>query len=79
MTKILLVEDSRGDARLFAELLREVPRQPFALTTVATLADPSWLELSLVIPEGQVRDLIPALFEAGARGIIELPINKIIG
>lgn len=39
MTKLLLVEDSRGDARLFAELLRELPRQPFALTTVATLAE----------------------------------------
>jgi hypothetical protein len=31
-----------------------------------------------VVPEGQVRDLIPLLYEAGARGIIELPINKII-
>lgn len=39
MTKVLLVEDSRGDARLFAELLREVPGQPFELTTVTTLAE----------------------------------------
>ena len=46
--------------------------------TVSTLADPDWVELSTVVPEGQVRDLIPRLYEAGARGIIELPINKII-
>ncbi|MDQ3364082.1 MAG: ATP-binding protein [Myxococcota bacterium] len=35
--KILLVEDSRADARLFAELLSEVPGRPFQLTTVDTL------------------------------------------
>lgn len=46
--------------------------------TVSTLADAHWVELSTVVPEGQVRDLIPRLYEAGARGIIELPINKII-
>jgi ATP phosphoribosyltransferase len=49
-----------------------------ATPTVSTLADPDWIELSTVVPEGQVRDLIPSLYEAGARGIIELPINKII-
>ncbi|MBA3818668.1 MAG: response regulator [Deltaproteobacteria bacterium] len=35
--KILLVEDNRADARLFAELLSEVPGRPFQLTTVDTL------------------------------------------
>jgi signal transduction histidine kinase/DNA-binding response OmpR family regulator len=39
MNKVLLVEDSRGDARLFAEMLRDVPGQPFELTTVERLAD----------------------------------------
>src|SRR4051812_34056232 len=39
MTKVLLVEDSRGDARLFAEMLREVSGQSFELTTVERLAD----------------------------------------
>lgn len=38
MTRVLLVEDNRGDARLFAELLIEVPHGQFALTTVDTLA-----------------------------------------
>lgn len=36
--RILLVEDNAGDARLFAELLRDVPGRPFELTTAGTLA-----------------------------------------
>jgi len=46
--------------------------------TVSTLADDDWVDVSTVVDEKLVRDLIPRLYEAGARGIIELPINKII-
>ena len=49
-----------------------------ATPTVSTLSDPAWVDLSTVVAEKQVRELIPKLYEAGARGIIELPINKII-
>jgi ATP phosphoribosyltransferase len=49
-----------------------------ATPTVSTLADPDWVDLSTVVEEKQVRELIPRLYQAGARGIIELPINKII-
>ena len=49
-----------------------------ATPTVSALADPDWMDLSTVVEEKQVRELIPKLYEAGARGIIELPINKII-
>ncbi|MBA3032404.1 MAG: ATP phosphoribosyltransferase [Gammaproteobacteria bacterium] len=49
-----------------------------ATPTVSTLSDPDWLELSIVVEEKFVRELIPSLYEAGARGIIELPINKIV-
>lgn len=49
-----------------------------ATPTVSTLSDPDWVELSTVVQEKQVRELIPDLYEAGARGIIELPINKIV-
>jgi ATP phosphoribosyltransferase len=31
-----------------------------------------------VVEERKVRDLIPALKSAGATGIIELPLNKVI-
>jgi ATP phosphoribosyltransferase len=49
-----------------------------ATPTVSTLADPEWVDLSTVVEEKLVRELIPRLYEVGARGIIELPINKIV-
>jgi ATP phosphoribosyltransferase len=49
-----------------------------ATPTVSTLADPDWVDLSTVVEENNVRELIPRLYAAGARGIIELPINKIV-
>ncbi len=49
-----------------------------ATPTVSTLADEDWVDVSTVVEEKLVRDLIPMLYEAGARGIIEMPINKII-
>ena len=49
-----------------------------ATPTVSTLADPHWIDLSTVVEEKQVRELIPRLYAAGARGIIELPLNKIV-
>jgi ATP phosphoribosyltransferase len=49
-----------------------------ATPTVSTLADQDWVELSTVVEEKLVRELIPRLYEVGARGIIELPINKIV-
>ena len=49
-----------------------------ATPTVSTLADPDWVDLSTVVEEKTVRELIPQLYAAGARGIIELPLNKIV-
>src|SRR3970282_1170112 len=46
-----------------------------ATPTVSTLADPDWVELSTVVEEKKVRELIPRLYVAGARGIIELALN----
>jgi ATP phosphoribosyltransferase len=34
--------------------------------------------MSTVVDEKLVRELIPSLYLAGARGIIELPISKIV-
>jgi ATP phosphoribosyltransferase len=49
-----------------------------ATPTIASLADPDWVDLGIVVEEKRVRELIPLLYQAGARGIIELPINKIV-
>lgn len=46
--------------------------------TVNKLTGTGWYAVESVVEERLVRDLIPALQEAGATGIIELPLNKII-
>lgn len=46
--------------------------------TVSPLNAAGWHAVEAVVQEGQVRDLIPSLKEAGAEGIIEIPLNKII-
>ncbi|MCL2484953.1 MAG: ATP phosphoribosyltransferase [Endomicrobia bacterium] len=46
--------------------------------TISQLSDESWLALEVIIEEKTVKKLIPALKRAGAEGIIEYPLNKII-
>ncbi len=46
--------------------------------TVNSLDTDGWHAVETVVEEERVRDLIPALRQAGAEGIIELPLNKII-
>ena len=46
--------------------------------TVNKLTGTGWYAVESVVEEKLVRDLIPALQSAGATGIIELPLNKII-
>lgn len=46
--------------------------------TVNKLNDDNWFAVESVVEERKVRDLIPSLIAAGATGIIELPLNKII-
>lgn len=46
--------------------------------TVAPLFGREWMSVETVVSERLVRELIPALRERGAEGIIELPITKIV-
>lgn len=46
--------------------------------TVAPLAQPGWVAVETIIEENVVRTIIPALKDAGAQGIIEYSINKLI-
>ncbi|MBI2095143.1 MAG: ATP phosphoribosyltransferase [Candidatus Omnitrophica bacterium] len=46
--------------------------------TVSSLAGGGWNAVDTIIDEKIVRDLIPKLKEAGAEGIIEYPLNKVI-
>jgi ATP phosphoribosyltransferase len=43
------------------------------------LAGKEWFAVESVIPEAEVRELIPRLIAEGATGIIEYPLNKIVG
>jgi ATP phosphoribosyltransferase len=47
--------------------------------TVSNLYGTDWYAVESVIAEATVRDLIPQLLRAGAVGIIEYPLNKIVG
>ncbi len=63
-----------------AAALKDVVGQLPALNapTVSSLNTDGWHAVETVVEESKVRDLIPELRGAGAEGIIELPLNKII-
>jgi ATP phosphoribosyltransferase len=46
--------------------------------TVSSLSDPDWVDVNTIVDESFVRVVVPRLKGAGARGIVEYPINKII-
>lgn len=46
--------------------------------TISPLRDKEWVSLETVVDTGIVRDLIPRLRQAGAEGIIEYALNKVI-
>jgi ATP phosphoribosyltransferase len=46
--------------------------------TVSSLSDPEWVALNTIVNESVVRTIVPKLKAAGAKGIVEYPINKII-
>lgn len=46
--------------------------------TVSNLSDPEWVALEVIMDERTVRDLLPGLRRAGAEGIVEYPLNKVI-
>lgn len=46
--------------------------------TISNQTDPDWVALEIIADATAVRDLIPGLKKAGAEGIIEYPLNKVI-
>jgi ATP phosphoribosyltransferase len=46
--------------------------------TISSLSDEEWLAINTIIDESVVRVIIPRLKEAGAEGIVEYPLNKIV-
>jgi ATP phosphoribosyltransferase len=46
--------------------------------TISHLSDEEWLAVNTILDESTVRNIIPRLKEAGAQGIVEYPLNKIV-
>ena len=59
-----------------ASILQQLPA--LQKPTVASLSDPDWVDVNTIVDESYVRMIVPRLKAAGAMGIVEYPINKII-
>ena len=46
--------------------------------TISSLSDKEWVAVNTIIDENVVRHIVPQLKAAGARGIVEYPLSKII-
>lgn len=46
--------------------------------TISELSDKGWVDVDTILDEKTVRDIIPKLKRAGAQGIVEYPLNKVI-
>ena len=75
---------AEGKAGLMMNVPRERLSDVLALLpalhkpTVSSLADEDWVDVITIVDEAIIRHVIPKLKAAGARGIVEYPLNKII-
>ena len=46
--------------------------------TISALSSPDWVALETIVEINTVRDLLPNLKRAGAEGIVEYPLNKVV-
>ena len=57
-------------------LLKSLPA--LQTPTISSLSDPEWVDVNTIVDEATVRIIVPELKIAGARGIVEYPITKLI-
>ena len=69
----LMLNVRRADLAAILALLPALQRP-----TISALSDDDWAAVNTIIEERTVRDLIPKLKAAGAQGIVEYPLNKIV-
>jgi ATP phosphoribosyltransferase len=67
-----------SDKEKVLAVLKQHPKTSLNSPTVSPLTDPDWAALETIIDEDIVRHIMPQLYQAGARGIVEYPLNKII-
>ncbi|MDE0885307.1 MAG: ATP phosphoribosyltransferase [Myxococcota bacterium] len=87
MDRMLMLLTAAIAAATRVGLSMNVPREsldkilgllPDTAPTLSPLSDENWVDVFVIIEEEKVRELIPKLSEAGARVIVETPVNKII-
>ena len=75
---------AEGKVGLMMNVPREKLQQVLSLLpalqkpTVSSLADEQWVDVNTILDESIVRHIIPRLKSAGARGIVEYALTKII-
>ena len=69
----LMLNTRKADLEAILKLLPALEKP-----TVSPLSDPEWVAVNTIISEVAARELIPELKRAGAQGIVEFPLNKII-
>ena len=69
-------DDERQQGRPDAPCVKVLPAMKNP--TISALADGEWVAVNTIIDEDIVRHIIPQLKNAGARDIVEYPLNKII-
>ncbi|RLB74201.1 MAG: ATP phosphoribosyltransferase [Deltaproteobacteria bacterium] len=58
------------------EVIKLLP--PAKVPTISSLMDDGWVDIFVVLRKNVVRDIIPALKDLGAQGIVEFPLSKFI-
>lgn len=69
----LMMNCKRSDLDKLVELLPSLNNP-----TINDLRDQEWVAIETVVEESYVRDIIPELQAAGAKGIVEYPLNKVV-
>ena len=88
MSRLLILAQGSLNARRMVGLMLNVHKANLSRVlailpamnrpTISALADPEWHDIMTVIDKNVTRELIPMLKEAGATGIVEFPLNKVI-
>jgi len=69
----LMLNVHQNDLRAVLDVLPALKRP-----TISHLSDEEWQAVNTILDESTVRDIIPRLKQAGAQGIVEYPLNKIV-
>ncbi len=76
--------DAQGQVGLMLNVHRDRLAEVLAVLpalnspTVSSLSEQGWSAVNTILEEGTVRDVIPKLKAAGATGIVEYPLNKVV-